>query len=1035
MGGPATSASLFFPQGLAVDKSGNVFISDYTRIRRVDGSTGIITTIAGNGTCAFSGDGGQAAKAELCAANVAVDGLDNLYIADATNERIRRIDGKTGVITTVAGNGQTQYCGNVACGDGGPATSASLSGPQGLALDSYDDIYIADTYDSRIRRVDASTGIITTVAGNGQYGFGVDGVLATLSELTYPQAIALDSAGNLFVADTSMNAIREVNAATQIISTVAGNRTPGYMGDGGSATKAQLNAPSSVAIGAAGVIYIADQQNQRVRQVSSAGIIATFAGGGNGGDGGPATQSTLASARVTADSSDNIYIADSLANRVRRVDGASGVISEIAGTGVSGFGGDGGTASAAEMNYPQKAAFDSSGNVFIPDTINTRIRRVDGGTQEIATVAGGTPLTPGCVGDGGPATSACLWSPQSVALDLAGDLFIADSLGNRIRKVDAATQVISTVAGDGTAGYSGDAGPAVSAELRAPDDITLDSAGNLFIADFSNHRIRRVDAATKFITTVAGNGTASYCGDGGPATKACLNYPSGVAVDQEGNLYIADNTNNRVRRVDAVSQIITTIAGDGTPGFSGDGGPSTSAELDYPISISVDGHGNLFVADAGNRVREFSIAGIAGIAPASLNFINQNVGTTSAAQVVSLSNSGSESLAIAGIALSGTNAEDFAETNTCGSSLAAGASCTINITFKPTSAESRAGTLTITDNSSGKSGSTQALDLTGTGVAAEVTLGAVTPAITPENVGMSSPASTVTLTNSGNASLTISAIVISGAAAKDFTMQSSSTCSTKAAVATGKSCTVDLVFTPSVAGSRTATLTITDNANDAASASQSVALSAGGKDFTLAASKAVSISPGQSATYTVTITSQSGFSGTVQLSCSEPAGLTESSCTASPDSPSVNSSSAATASVTVRTTAPSLVPLARTWWPSHSGTPNGAPLLLLFVVVLGTALVALAGTPKNSSLTGLGVLLSRFATRDARRSGKHSRNRFWWALLVPALMSVFLWGSCGGGGSNGSQSNPGTPAGTYSLTITATSGSITQTAALSLKVQ
>ena len=218
----------------------------------------------------------------------------------------------------------------------------------------------------------------------------------------------------------------------------------------------------------------------------------------------------------------------------------------------------------------------------------------------IAIVAGSGP--PGYSGDGGPATSAQLNSPQGVAVDASGNFFIADTGNNRIRRVDAATGIITTVAGNGVGGYSGDGGPATSASLNQPNGVAVDSSGNLFIADTGNHRIRRVDAVTGTITTVAGNGTQGFSGDGGAATSAELNFPYGVAVDGSGNLFIADTGNNRIRRVDAATSVISTVAGDGTTGLSGDGGPAISASLNSPYGVGVDGSGNLFIADTQNNL-------------------------------------------------------------------------------------------------------------------------------------------------------------------------------------------------------------------------------------------------------------------------------------------------------------------------------------------------------------------------------------------------------------------------------------------------
>jgi len=229
--------------------------------------------------------------------------------------------------------------------------------------------------------------------------------------------------------------------------------------------------------------------------------------------------------------------------------------------------------------------------------------------QTIITAAG-TGLSPtGFCGDGGPATDSCLHFPNGVAVDADGNLFIADKNNHRIRRVDVATGIITTTAGNGTGDECGDDGPATSACLQEPLSVTLDEAGDLFIADTNNQRIRRVDASTGIIITLAGSDFASFCGDGGPAFEACLHSPTDVAVDITGNVFIADRGNNRIRRVDAKTGIINTVAGNGTEGFCGDGGPATSACINRPRGITLDGNGNLFIADAGNeRVRRVDVA-------------------------------------------------------------------------------------------------------------------------------------------------------------------------------------------------------------------------------------------------------------------------------------------------------------------------------------------------------------------------------------------------------------------------------------------
>ena len=296
------------------------------------------------------------------------------------------------------------------------------------------------------------------------------------------------------------------------------------------------------------------------------------------------------------------------------MDAASGVITTVAGTGADGSqvsDGDGGPATAALLAFPESVALDGAGNLFIADTRNHRVRRVDAATGVITAVAG--TIGAGFGGDGGPATAALLAFPRGVALDGAGNLFIADSSNDRVRRVDAASGVITTVAGtgkDGSQVSDGDGGPATAALLASPESVALDGAGNLFIADLGNSRVRRVDAATGVITTVAGAGAAGFGGDGGPATAALLAFPNGVALDGAGNLFIADSSNDRVRRVDAATGVITTVAGTGVEGFSGDGGPATAARLWGPRGVALDEAGDLFIADAdNNRVRR--VAGVA----------------------------------------------------------------------------------------------------------------------------------------------------------------------------------------------------------------------------------------------------------------------------------------------------------------------------------------------------------------------------------------------------------------------------------------
>jgi sugar lactone lactonase YvrE len=354
-------------------------------------SIGTIATVAGTGKFGYSGDGGLATAAQLNQPTCAVsDSAGNLYIGDVATYTVRKVAAATGIITPYAGNGKAAYS-----GDGGPATVASIYGPAACALDSAGNLYIADVGNNVVRKITASTGIITTVAGNGvgagtaTGGFSGDGGLATQAELEIPNGVAVDSVGNLFISDMGNQRVREVDAASGIITTIAGNGTYGYSGNGGAATSAMMGNPQQLALDGSGNLYIAEQGESVVVKVNlSSGIITTVAGDGTTGrdsgtanptivgDGGIATKAKLAQPQgVALDADGNIFIADSNNGRVRKVTVSTGIITSVVGS-KFGYSGDGGPSNRARLHNPEGLFFDAAGNLYIADSYNSVVRKV-----------------------------------------------------------------------------------------------------------------------------------------------------------------------------------------------------------------------------------------------------------------------------------------------------------------------------------------------------------------------------------------------------------------------------------------------------------------------------------------------------------------------------------------------------------------------------------------------------------------------------------------------------------------------------------
>lgn len=857
---PAVDANISSPTAVVFDSAGNYYISapGQNRVFKVD-TTGFLTVLAGNGLPGYSGDGvsGGAANAELNQPwGLAVDAAGNLYIADQSNFVIRKVDASN-TITTFSGTQAT-------CG----GSANAYCYPQGMTTDASGNMFLADSNDCEVKQIVLASNTVSVVAGNGTCGYTGDGKAATLAELNAPSAVAVDSAGDLFIVDRGNCVVREVVKSTGLIKTIAGgtNNTPlgcSYNGDNIAATAAQIYYPYGIVVNSAGTtVTIADTYNLRVRQFTVGGKINTIAGGGGGGycgDGGLATSACLfypygvmvansgsfyvsdggnnrvrpftlggnintvagnGSATVATvtngvpptdvtlyqawgvyqDPGGNIYVADTADEVVRELVKSSNVVNTFAGTGVLGFSGDGGGATAAQLYNPVGVSRDSSGNIYIADQYNCVIRMVNtaGTISTFAGIDNGSGSSScGYSGDGGPAASAQLYYPASVYVDSKNNVYIPDTNNHVVRVVTSGT--INTIAGiPNDPGYSGDGGPAANAQLNAPSSVAEDGAGNLYIADTNNHRIREMNAASGIITTVAGNGAAGFSGDG-LAIDNSLYYPAGVWSDVNGNLFIADQYNSRVRWVNAAG-LMTSFAGNGTVGYVGDGTVATSSELYYPTGVWEDAAGNLIVADQYNyRIRGITAFAALNSSAGSLTFPLLNVGGTSPAQQVIISSVGP--LTISNISITG----DFSEYDNCPFSLPNATTCTMYVYFSPKAAGIRTGAITFSTN--GFFNNVSTINLTGTGSAISLTGAPV--AFGNQLEKTTSATKTVTVKNNGTTAITMGAITLNETT--DFAISSNTCPAPGATLAAKASCVISLTFTPQTTGFKKGVVIINDS--------------------------------------------------------------------------------------------------------------------------------------------------------------------------------------------------------------------------------
>jgi sugar lactone lactonase YvrE len=568
--------------------------------------------------------------------SISVDSNNNVFFADRGKNFIRRIDAVTAVVSTVVGTGTSNFFGDFT-GDGGSARDARLKYPYGVAVDASGNLLITENFGTRVRRVAAGTEVITTVSGNGTFGFSGDGGAATSATLNYPSAVAIDASGNVLIADTNNNRIRRVDVVTGFITTVAGNGTNGFSGNGGGATGAALNYPSGVAVDASGNIFIADTDNNRIRRVSVTGTITSYAGTGSGsfrGDGGVAINAILAQPRgVTLDSNGNLFFADTGNHVIRRVAAGTGIITTVAGMGeLSGFSGDGGGATGARLNGPHGVAVDASGNLFISDTNNNRIRRVDAVTGIISTLAGNGYIL-------NSSTTNIKLSAVTGVTVVGNKIYVADSGIHNIYVINRNSSLLETVYGNGVAGLVQTAG---SLQFRQPYRIAVDSDGNIYVADNLNSRIRRINFPAGDAITIAGGGSDTDTSSG-IATSKSLNRPAGVAVygsivyfsntiankvckiengdisnvagvylspqalavDSAGNLYVANSGRNRITKVTGNTALDINLPAGMT--------------LNSPKGVAIDTQGSIYVVDGSNSLLIINTTGTAVVLETGLN--------------------------------------------------------------------------------------------------------------------------------------------------------------------------------------------------------------------------------------------------------------------------------------------------------------------------------------------------------------------------------------------------------------------------------